>query len=130
MLVYPTYPSNDTGINTGSGNEENAMEMPGIVNMYFEADRRKDADALSDTFAAEAVVTDEGTRHQGVTAIREWWMAAKKGAQYVAEPVESTADGDKALVRARVSGQFPGSPVTLAYAFKIKDGKIVSLEIQ
>ncbi|MCH4547674.1 MULTISPECIES: nuclear transport factor 2 family protein [Rhizobium] len=106
------------------------MDMPGIINTYFEADRRNDANALLDTFAVEAVVEDERARHQGVAAIREWWVAAKKSAQYVAEPLECTVDGDKALIRAKVSGQFPGSPVTLAYEFAIKDGKIVRLEIQ
>jgi hypothetical protein len=106
------------------------MNMPDIVNKYFEADSRNDADALSATFAVEGVVKDEGARHQGAVAIREWWVAAKKAAQYVAKPVESTVEGDKALVRTKVSGQFPGSPVTLTLAFTIRDGKIVSLEIQ
>ncbi|MBA8830366.1 nuclear transport factor 2 family protein (plasmid) [Rhizobium leguminosarum] len=106
------------------------MDMLGIINTYFEADRRNDANALLDTFAVEAFVEDERARHQGVAAIREWWVAAKKAAQYVAKPLECTVDGDKALIRAKVSGQFPGSPVTLTYDFAIKDGKIVSLEIQ
>ncbi|MGR9059201.1 nuclear transport factor 2 family protein (plasmid) [Rhizobium leguminosarum] len=106
------------------------MDMPGIINTYFEADRRNDANALLDTFAVEAFVEDERARHQGVAAIREWWVAAKKAAQYVAEPLECTVDCYKALIRAKVSGQFPGSPVTLTYDFAIKDGKIVSLEIQ
>jgi ketosteroid isomerase-like protein len=105
------------------------MDMPGIINTYFEADRRNDADALLDTFAIEAVVEDEGARHQGVAAIRVWWVAANKAAQYVAEPLECTVDGDKALLRAKVSGQFPGSPVMLTHAFTIKDDRIVRLEI-
>jgi ketosteroid isomerase-like protein len=106
------------------------MDMPDIVNMYFDADNRNDTDALSEAFAAEAVVEDEGARHQGVVAILKWWVAAKQAAQYVAEPLECTVDGDKALVRAKVSGQFPGSPVTLTYSFTIKDGKVVRLEIR
>ena len=106
------------------------MDMPSIVNMYFDADSRNDADALLKTLAVEAVVEDENARHQGTVAIREWWLAAKKATQYRAEPVESTVDGDKALVRARVSGQFPGSPVMLIHAFTIKHDKIVRLEIR
>jgi hypothetical protein len=106
------------------------MDMPSVVTMYFDADCRRDADALAKTFAFEAVVEDEGARHEGVVAICEWWVAAKTAAQYVAKPLESTVNGDKALVRAKVSGQFPGSPVTLAYAFTIKDDRIVNLEIQ
>ncbi|MBY2908703.1 nuclear transport factor 2 family protein [Rhizobium leguminosarum] len=106
------------------------MDMPGIINTYFEADRRNDADALLDTFAIEAVVEDEGAHHQGVAAIREWWVAAKKATQYRAEPVESAIDGNKAIVRARVSGQFPGSPVMLTHGFTLKDDRIVWLEIR
>lgn len=106
------------------------MDMPDIVNMYFDADSGSNADALSETFSIEAVVEDEGSRHQGVVAIREWWVAAKEATQYVSEPFESTVDGNKVLVRAKVGGQFPGSPVTLSYAFTIKDGKIAWLEIR
>ncbi|MFT2215281.1 nuclear transport factor 2 family protein [Rhizobium giardinii] len=106
------------------------MDMPSIVNMYFDADSRNDADALLKTLAIEGVVEDENARHQGIVAIREWWLAAKKATQYRVEPVESTVDGDKALVRARVSGQFPGSPVMLTHAFTIKDDRIVRLEIR
>ncbi|UIK08858.1 nuclear transport factor 2 family protein [Neorhizobium galegae] len=106
------------------------MDMPSIVNMYFDADSRNDADTLLKTLAVEAAVEDENARHQGIVAVREWWLAAKKATQYRAEPVESTVDGDKALVRARVSGQFPGSPVMLTHAFTIKDDRIVRLEIR
>jgi hypothetical protein len=106
------------------------MDMPSIVNMYFVADSRNDVDALLKTLAVEAVVEDENVRHQGIIAVREWWLAAKKATQYRAEPVESTVGGDKALVRARVSGQFPGSPVMLTHAFTIKDDRIVRLEIR
>jgi len=106
------------------------MDMPPIVDMYFDADSRNDADALLLTLAVDAVVEDENARHQGAVAIREWWLAAKKATQYLADPLESTVDGGKALVRARVSGQFPGSPVMLTHAFTIKDDRIVRLEIR
>ena len=106
------------------------MDMPPIVDMYFDADSRNDADALLQTLAVDAVVEDENARHQGAVAIREWWLAAKKATQYLADPLESTVDGGKALVRARVSGQFPGSPVMLTHAFTIKDDRIVRLEIR
>lgn len=106
------------------------MDMPRIVSMYFDADGRNDADALLQTLAVDAVVEDENARHQGTVAIRDWWLAAKKATQYLAEPLEYAVDGDTALVRARVSGKFPGSPVTLTHAFTIKDDRIVRLEIR
>lgn len=48
------------------------MDLPDIVNMYFDADSCNDTDALSETFAPDAVVEDEGARHQGVVAILRW----------------------------------------------------------
>jgi len=41
----------------------------------------------------------------------------------------STRDG-KVVVTGRVSGNFPGSPITLDHIFEIEGGKIVSLEIR
>jgi len=92
------------------------MDMPDIVNNYFDADSRSDV--------------DENARHHGIVAIRGWWVAAKKATQYRAEPVEFMVEGDKALFRARVSGHFPGSPVMLTHDFTIKDDRIVRLEIR
>lgn len=99
------------------------------MSKYFDADSRNDRNALSTTFAADAVVEDEEARHEGAAEIQGWWVAAKKAAQYVAEPSEAAINGDKTLVRAKVSGEFPGSPASLTYAFTTKDGKIETLEI-
>lgn len=106
------------------------MDMPDIVTAYFEADRRNDPDALVAAFAADAVVEDEGARHEGGRAIRSWWVAAKDEFHHVAEPIESTAAGDQVSVRARVSGDFPNSPATLDFSFTVKDGRIAALEIK
>lgn len=106
------------------------MDMPGVVQAFFDADRRNHAEALAATFAVGAVVEDEGARHQGEVAIRDWWMEAKRKAQYIAVPIETRLDGSSAFVRAEVSGEFPGSPVTLTYAFTIENGMIARLEIR
>jgi ketosteroid isomerase-like protein len=106
------------------------MDMPSIVKAYFEADHRNDAQALLATFAADAAVEDEGNRHEGPTAIRDWWMAAKERYQHVAEPIESTVANDRVHVLARVSGRFPNSPATLAFAFTVTGDRIVALEIR
>lgn len=57
------------------------MNMPGILNIYFNADNGNDADALSKAFAFNAIVEDEGARHQRVAEIREWWVTAKPAAR-------------------------------------------------
>lgn len=106
------------------------MHVPHIVKLYFDADSRGDADAVIGSFKADAVVEDEGARHQGAAAIRKWWSAARTTAQYTAEPLDCAVDGDDVVVRARVSGPLPGSPVTLSYAFRVESDKIFSLEIR
>ena len=105
------------------------MDMPDIVKAYFDADRRNDPDALVAVFSADAVVEDEGARHEGVSAIRSWWAAAKEKSHYVTEPIEATGKDDKIKVRAKVSGDFPNSPVTLRFSFTVNNDKITALEI-
>ncbi len=106
------------------------MNMPKVLEAFFEADRREDAHSVVRTFTVDAIVEDEGASYQGILAIRDWWLAAKQKAQHVAEPLEAMVDGNTAFVRAKVSGQFSGSPLTLCYAFTISDDKIASLEIR
>jgi ketosteroid isomerase-like protein len=106
------------------------MNMPDVVKAFFEADRRNDEDSVARTFAVDAVVVDEGAFHQGRAAIQDWWAEAKRKTQYVAEPLDATVNGNRSFVRAKVSGRFPGSPVTLSYAFATTNNKITKLEIR
>jgi hypothetical protein len=36
----------------------------------------------------------------------------------------------KTIVATKVSGSFPGSPITLDFVFRLENGKIASLDIQ
>jgi ketosteroid isomerase-like protein len=105
------------------------MDMPPVVQAWFDADRARDEDALIGTFAADAVVRDEGASHSGHDRIRAWWLAAKQKYDHVAEPFEITGNGEMVTVRARVTGNFSGSPATLNSAFRIVDARIAGLSI-
>lgn len=105
------------------------MDMPESVKAYFDAEHRNDPEALVAAFAARAVVRDESAVHEGIPAIRSWWVAAKEKTHHVTTPIEMSGGGDKVSVSARVSGDFPNSPATLDFAFTIEQGKIVELEI-
>lgn len=104
--------------------------MPDVVSRYFAADTKNDGEALLETFAPDAVVADENAQHQGEAAIRQWWVAAKLASHYVAEPLEAQTAGSTVQVRARVSGTFPGSPITLTHMFTLEGDKIARLEIK
>lgn len=46
------------------------------------------------------------------------------------QPLSAHTHGDEVIVRARLTGDFSGSPVELNHFFKLSNGKIASLEIR
>lgn len=106
------------------------MTLPPPIAAYFEADRRGDREAVAEAFAPDATVLDEGRTHVGRPAIAAWWSETK--ARYGAElqPLDAAVtDGSDAVVRARVTGDFPGSPAVLRFAFRLAEDGIAALEI-
>ncbi len=79
--------------------------------------------------APDAVVEDEGRTHAGLAAIETWWRAAKAQSRHTAEPCEIREEPDRTIVRARVTGAFPGSPVLLTFAFRLAGDQIAELRI-
>lgn len=105
------------------------MNLPAPVKTFFDADKRPLDTAPLGAFATDAVVEDEGRTHAGHTAIAAWWHAAKAQYQHTAEPCEIREEQDRTLVRAKVTGQFPGSPALLTFAFRLVGGRIADLRI-
>lgn len=105
-----------------------SLQLQSPIAAYFDADA-KDTDALVQLFTPDAVVKDEGEAHEGHTAIRAWKAESHRKYTFRAEPLKAVTEGDKTTVVSRVSGDFPGSPVDLAFNFRLSDGRIASLEI-
>ena len=106
------------------------LSVPPIVAEYLEAERAKDARRLSLCFAGNGVVHDEGKDRRGRDAIRDWKMGADAKYRYVLKPLSASAHKNTVTVRARLTGDFPGSPVEVNQVFTLdEDGKILSLEI-
>ena len=105
------------------------MKLPAPVQAYFDADEAAGDAAPTDAFAPDAVVRDEGRTHAGRDAIAAWWRAAKAQYRHRAEPREIQEERGLAIVRARVTGRFPGSPALLTFAFRLEGGRIAALEI-
>lgn len=102
--------------------------LPEPIAAYFAADQHT-PEALARCFTAQAVVKDEGHTHIGVEAIQAWQAAASDQYSYTAQPFAAEHLEGFELVRARVVGNFPGSPVDLRYRFRLERGLIASLEI-
>lgn len=99
-----------------------SIHLPEPVAAYF-------ATNSVDCFAENAVVHDEGGTHQGRAAILEWKEETARKYSFTAKPLAVERENDKWIVSSRVSGNFPGSPVELKYAFRLSDDQIAELAI-
>jgi hypothetical protein len=73
--------------------------------------------------------TTKGAPTRGLAAIKAWKIEARRKYEYTVEPLEAAQRDGKTVVTARVAGNFPGSPVTLAFIFALERDRIASLEI-
>ena len=103
------------------------MNLPKVIADLTQAQNNFDSHAYANCFAETAVVFDEGKTHQGKTEIEQWIKKANEEYQTVMEPIEYLAAEE--ILKAEVSGNFPGSPIVLAYHLVIKDDLIQSLKI-
>ncbi len=104
------------------------LSLPKPIASYFAADTY-DGAAIADCFTIDAVVIDEDRTHTGRDAIAAWKSEASKKYDYVAAPMSIYDHDDKFIVTARLTGNFPGNPVDLRYAFTLSDDAIARLEI-
>src|SRR5262247_1208655 len=100
------------------------IQMPDSIATFFAVSNGADISAVAQCFAATAVVSDEAHMHQGHEPIRAWLLEAQRKYAYTAEPLDIVHRNSAFTVRARVSGNFPGSPVELKHVFRLADGKI------
>lgn len=104
-------------------------DLPPAIAAYFAADAAGDLQAFADLFAPGAVVIDERRRHEGREQIRAWKAEASSRFTYTVRPFALATHTDRIVVTARLTGDFPGSPVDLRYAFALADDLIDRLEI-
>lgn len=102
--------------------------LPKVIADYFAADAT-DGAAVAEYFAPDAVVVDEKQTHSGRDEIAAWKSGASAKYNYVAEPIAIEDRGDNVVVTAHLTGDFPGSPVDLRYAFTVAGDAISRLEI-
>ena len=106
------------------------LDVPKPVAEYLAAEEAKDADALSHCFTEDGTVHDDAQDYRGRDLIRRWKRAADAKYRYVLQTVDVQTLGDLVIVRAGLTGEFPGTPVELDHTFKLSNNKIVSLEIR
>ena len=105
------------------------IDLPEVIDAYFKADKKGNANAISECFTQDAVVVDEGNTYTGRDAIRQWVATASTKYTYTVEPFALAQEDGRTVVTSHLVGNFPGSPVDLRYSFVLKDGIIAELEI-
>jgi hypothetical protein len=96
--------------------------------LYFELATQADTDSYFAQFTDDATVEDDGKHYSGIDEIRGWRTEIPR-VHYDVRHVER--HGSSAHARVDVSGDFPGSPVTLHFEFDYADDdQIAALRIR
>jgi nuclear transport factor 2 (NTF2) superfamily protein len=106
------------------------LNVPKPVAAYLAAEEAKDAEKLALCFTNDGTVRDEGEDHHGREAIQQWKQKADAKYRYLLLPLRAHEQTDEVIVRARLTGDFPGNTVELDHIFKLSGDKIASLEIR
>ena len=106
------------------------LTLPATLASYFAAKNRHDTLAVLACFSPQARVRDEGQDITGLPAIRAWIEQTSARYAVQAEPLDCREEAGRRIIRANVSGNFPGSPAVLTFRFGLSpDGRIDALEI-
>jgi hypothetical protein len=106
-----------------------SLQLPVPIERYLQIANSGTPEAVPECFAADAIVRDEGQTYQGVAAIRNWMAATKKKYDHTVTPLELAERGGQSILKARLAGSFPGSPITVNFNFVLAGGKIRALAI-
>jgi len=104
------------------------LNLPEPIAAYFTVDPHA-AEDIAHCFTEHAVVKDERRTHSGRAAIKAWKLDASTRYSYTSELSGLEEKDGGYVVTSRVTGNFPGSPVDLRFAFRLERGKIAFLEI-
>ena len=105
-----------------------AFILPDPIAAYLLADTQG-PDDVARCFTPQGVVKDEGQTHIGRAAIKAWKAHASTLYTYTTVPFSADMTDGVHVVCCHVAGSFPGSPIDLAFRFRLERGLIASLEI-
>lgn len=105
------------------------MNLPKIISDLVNAQNNLDNAAFANCFTETAVVFDEGHTYTGTKEIQQWITKANEKYKTAIKPIAYEEKETAAMLKAEVSGTFPGSPIVLYYHFEFVNGSIQSLRI-
>jgi hypothetical protein len=106
-----------------------SLSLPDPIAAYFRAQNAHDVDGMLLAFAPQARMHDEGQDLTGTAAIRVWIEDTTRKYRPSVTPIDIEQVDGLSVVKVRVAGTFPGSPIELRFRFRLEGRLIAGLEI-
>ncbi|MFC7478394.1 nuclear transport factor 2 family protein [Dankookia sp. GCM10030260] len=105
------------------------IELPKPIANYVEANARLDVEGMLKPFAVDAVVLDNGDRHEGHAELRTLLEEAVIPVKAIFTPDTVRHESGQVVLKGPAHGDFKGSPIRFTYRFTLDNDAIKALEI-
>src|SRR5262245_66387111 len=92
-----------------------SVHLPKPIERFLSSENPLNPDVLAACFAPDGIVRDEGRTREGLEDIVAWRRETADKYQHTFEPLAVVERDGKTIVATKVSGSFPGSPITLDF---------------
>ncbi|RZJ45126.1 MAG: nuclear transport factor 2 family protein [Brevundimonas sp.] len=106
-----------------------SLKLPSPIAAYVEANARLDLDGMLKSFAADAVLLDNGARFVGHAEIRALLKEMVVDLKAIFTPESVQHENGQVVIEGPATGNFPGSPIRFTYRFDLDGDAIRSVEI-
>ena len=103
--------------------------LPKPIADYVEANAQLDVDGMLKPFAADAVLSDNGKRHEGHVELRSLFEDQVIAVRAIFTPDAVRHEEGQVVVEGPAHGDFKGSPIRFTYRFTLENDAIKALEI-
>lgn len=106
-----------------------APALPKPIAAYIEANAQLDVDGMLKPFAADAVLSDNGRRHEGHAELRSLFEDEVIAVRAIFTPDAVRHEDGQVVVEGLARGDFKGSPIRFTYRFTLENNTIKELGI-
>ena len=106
-----------------------SLQLPLPFADYVDANARLDLDGMLKTFAAGAVLLDNGKRFEGHDAIRGLLKEMVVDLKAIFTPDAVRHEGGVVVAEGPAHGDFPGSPIRFTYRVQLEGDAIRTMEV-
>ena len=104
-------------------------ELPSPIAEYVEANARLDLEGMIRTFAADAVLWDNGKRFEGQAEIRALLKEMVVDLKAIFTPEAVRRDAEAVVMEGSAHGDFAGSPIHFTYRVEVDGDAIKTMDV-